>query len=135
MADPAETIAGSEVCPQHRHYTRAECQVGKTDDSGRNARAAGLVLMRRCHAVHVLGFADRPQFDRACAAVMLDALDMNGRNDAVSAANVGQVLVEQVAAVRVFPEVVMRIAYRKVRLERCLARAIEPFRAVGHRQP
>src|SRR4029077_7284539 len=75
-----------------------------------------------------LALADRPHFLGTAGAVARAALDEDGRDDVVPRIDVGQQLVEQVAAARVIPEMMVRIDDRQAWLEDLLGALREPFR-------
>ena len=80
-----------------------QSQIGKTDDAGADLRLG-------CQAIGFLGdrpdefaFAGRPHLLGAGLAVAGAALNEDGGDDVVPGIDVGQQLVEQIAAARVIP--------------------------------
>ena len=129
-AHAAKARARRAMGVQHRRHGGAEAQVGETDDAGGDPHVRRL---RGCgELVHALGLADRPQFGRALVAVEHRALDVHGARYAVSAMGVGDEVLDQVAAVRVDPQVMMRIADRQIRIECGLGAERQPGVAVVH---
>src|SRR5207248_1086029 len=69
---------------------------------------------------------------RTAGAVARAALDEAGGDDVVHGIDVGQQLIEKVAAARVFPQMMVGVDDRPLRLEDLLGQLAEPFR-VGQR--
>src|SRR5205823_4326045 len=80
-------------------------------------RAVASARAHRGDAVHELGLADRALLSRAARTVHRHALDEHGGDHVMAAARVGQQLVEEVTALRMVPEVMVRIDDRQVGLE------------------
>jgi|SRR5262252_1793191 len=111
MTNAAEAVAaGTNMGRQNRLYPVAEHQIRMPDNAGTNpclaVRPTG-ALSR--HAIDELGFADRPQLDRAGLAVHRSRLDEHGRHNVVAAIGVGTEIVEQVAPPVTVPKMVMRV--------------------------
>jgi hypothetical protein len=68
----------------------------------------------------------------AARAIARAALNEHGRDDVVAGIDVGQQLVEQIAATRVVPEMMVRVDDRQIRLEDLLGQFAEPF-GIGQR--
>ena len=79
-----------------------------------------------------LAFADRPHFLGTAGAIARTALDEHGRDDVVSRVDVGQEFVEQIAAARVVPEMMVRVDDRQIGFEYLLRQLAEPFE-IGQR--
>jgi hypothetical protein len=105
MADAAEApIAGSDLCLQHARHAVAEPQVGAPDNTGAEAALAVLsALAHRRRAVDEFDFADRLHLRRPVGAVHRAAFDKDAVRDVVTAAGVGEQLVEQVAVLFAVP--------------------------------
>ena len=128
MADAAQTVAaGTDVRLQDRLDPAAQSQIGVADDPGADPRLA--VDSARTHggdAVSELGFADRPHLDRAAPTVHRPGLHEHRRDDVVTAAGVGQELIEEVTPARPVPQMVVRINDRQVGVEDGLEAPIKP---------
>jgi len=99
MADaPEAAVTGGDLRLQHARDAVAEAQIGVSDDAGTQpalaVAAAG--AHRRC-TVDEFDFADRLHLGRAVGAVHLAAFDKDALDDVVTAAGIGEQLVEQVA--------------------------------------
>jgi hypothetical protein len=64
----------------------------------------------------------------AARAIAGAALDKDGRDNVVAGIDVGQELVEQIAAAGVVPEMVVRVDDRQFRFEDVFPQFVEPFR-------
>src|SRR6185369_4677960 len=119
MADAAEAaVAGSDLRLQHARYAVAEAQVGMPDNAG--AQPALAVLSARAHrrrAVDEFDFADRLHLGRPVGAVHRPAFDKDALRDLVTAAGVGEQLVEQVAVPAPIPQMMVRIDDLERRLQ------------------
>ena len=135
VADAAEApAADGDLCLQHVAHARAEGEIGVADD--RLGDAARAVIARRAHggdAVDELDLADRRHLGGAVPAVHRLALEEDGGDDVVSAADIGQQLGQEVAAaMRRVPEVMVRIDDRQLRLQRRLGRPLrQPRLQIG----
>src|SRR5262249_47350254 len=79
-----------------------------------------------------LAFADRSHFLGAPGAIARSALDEHGLDDVVPRVDVGQQFVEQIAAARMIPEMMMRVDDRQIGFENLLAQLAKPC-GVGQR--
>jgi hypothetical protein len=79
------------------------------------------------NAVDELGFAHRPQFDRACSARQ----HKHGGDYVVAAAGIREQFIEQIALASPVPEMVVGIYDRQIRLKDWFLALIEPFLADG----
>ncbi len=121
-AIPGDTVAKAAKAPsgggyfgfQQRPHTRADAQVSTANDT--LGDAAGPVVAGGTHrrnAIHELDLTQGRHLRRATLAIHRAAFKENGRDDVVSAAEVGQQFRKQVAAaLGRIPEVVVRINYR-----------------------
>jgi hypothetical protein len=111
MADAAEAaVAGRDLRLQHAGHTVAEAQVGVPDDTGAEAALAVLsALGHRRRAIDEFDFADRLHLCRPVGAVHRAAFDEDALRDVVTAAGVGEQLVEQVAVPGFVPQMMVRI--------------------------
>jgi hypothetical protein len=119
MADAAEaTVAGSDLRFQHARHAVAEAQVGVPDNAG--AQPTLPKLSARAHrrrAVDEFDFADRPHFRRPVGAVHRAAFDKDALRDVVTAAGIGEQLVEQVTVPAAIPQMMVRIDDLERRLQ------------------
>jgi hypothetical protein len=129
VADAAKAVAsGPQMRGKHRFDPGAEREIGMSDNRGAGPDLA--IAAARAHggnAVDELGLANRPHLRRPARAQHRARLHINGRDDIVPAAGVGQELVEQIAPSGPIPQMVMRIDNRQLRLEDRLLVAIEPI--------
>ena len=87
----------------------------------------------RCDAVDEFGFTDRPHFDRPRVPLHGGRFDEYGRDDVVTAAGIGQQIIEHVTPPRSHPQMMMRIDDRQLRLKDRLLPPIKPILS-GNRQ-
>ena len=83
-------------------------------------------------AADELAFADRPHLLGTAGAIARAALDEHGRDDVVAGVDVGQELVEQIAAARVIPQMMVRVDDRQIGIENLLGELAEPC-GIGQR--
>src|SRR5258708_2193050 len=111
MAYAAEAaVAGSDLRLQHARYAVAEAQVGVPDNAG--AQPALAELSARAHrrrAVDEFDFADRLQLRRPVGPVHRAAFDEDALRDVVTAAGIGEQLVEQAAVPGAVPPMMVRL--------------------------
>src|SRR5580692_2643092 len=111
MADAAEAaVAGSDLRLQHARYAVAEAQVGVPDNPG--AQPALAELSARTHrrrSVDEFDFADRLHLRRPVGAIHRAAFDKDALRDVVTAAGIGEQLVEQVSVPAAIPQMMVRI--------------------------
>src|SRR6516162_1672020 len=69
---------------------------------------------------------------RPLVPIARTSLDEHGRDDVVPRVDVGQEFVEQIAAARVLPEMMVRVDDRQIGLEDLLGQLLEPF-GIGQR--
>ena len=146
VAYAAEAIrARRDVRLQHLVYRRAEQQVRVADDAGAGPHCAVTAACAlRGDALHELGLANGPERLPPLGAVHGAALHEDGLLDAVGP-RVLQELVQQVAAPRVVPEVMVRIADSEIPFEGLLFSRRQPcllgrgagdiLAEAGHRVP
>ena len=131
MADAAEAaVAGGDLRLQHAGDAIAEAQIGVADDAG--AKPAFAVAAARAHrrgAVDEFDLADRLHLGRAIGAVHRAAFDKDAVDDVVTAAGIGEQLVEQVAMPVAIPQMMMRIDDLERRLQDLLLALSEPRRS------
>jgi hypothetical protein len=143
MANAAEAaVAGSDLRLQHTRHAVAETQVGVPDDAGAQPALAVLsALTHRRRAVDEFDFADRLHLRGAGGAVHRPAFDKDALRDVVTAAGVGEQLVEQVAVPVAVPQMMVRIDDLERRLQdflfplrppRRIAVARSGWSAAGH---
>jgi hypothetical protein len=132
LADAAEPATGRSDLPFEHRINIGQPQIGEADDAGANPglNAASIALLR--DRPDELAFADRAHFLGTAGAIARTALDEHGRDDVVPRAHIGQELVEQIAAARVIPEMMVRVDDRQIGLEDFLGPLAEPF-GVGQR--
>ncbi len=121
VAEAAQTPAGGgDLCFEQFAHARTDAEVAAADDA--LGDAARSVTARRTHrrdAVDELDLAQRRHLAWAALAVHRAAFEEDGRDDVVSAADIGQQLGQQIAAaLRRVPEMVVRVDDRQVRLQR-----------------
>src|SRR5580700_9971105 len=132
MADAAEAaVAGSDLRLQHARHAVAEAQIGMPDNAGAQPALAELSARahRRC-PVDEFDFADRLHLRRPVGAVHRAAFDKDALRDVVTAAGIGEQLVEQVAVPVAVPQMMMRIDDLERRLQDFLF-ALRPPRRVA----
>jgi hypothetical protein len=119
MANPAEAaVASSDLRLQHARHAVAEAQVGVSDNPGAQPALAVLsALTHRCRAIDEFDFADRLHFRRPVGAVHRAAFDEDALRDVVTAAGIGEQLVEQVAVSAAVPQMMVRIDDLERRLQ------------------
>src|ERR1700757_1242544 len=93
---------------KHRIHIR-QSQIGEAHDTRENFGLAPPPIALLGDRPHELAFADRPHFLWTAGAIAGAALDEYRRDDVVSRVDIGQELVEQIAAARVIPEMMVRI--------------------------
>ena len=136
MANSAKPRTGCGVGVENFADRSPEVQIRVTDD--RCARPGIAVDTARTHgrdAVDELGLANRFQRPRSVGTVHGAALHEHRRADVVTAADIDQQLIEQIAAARVVPEVVVGVADREVRFDDVLVHLREPFVAIHSDKP
>ena len=122
IADSAKaTGARRDVCLEHRGDARSELHVGPAHHARRHgARPVQAACRHRGHALHEFGLTYTLQFLGICLAVHRVAVCEHSRDDIV-AAEFAHELVDEVALIgrlagAQVPEVVVRVAERKLRL-------------------
>ena len=131
VPDPSEPRTGRSVRVENVADGRAEVQVGVPDDGGASScRSVAAARAHRRDAVDELRLADGLQRLRPIGAVHRAAFHEHRGDDVVAAAGVGEQLVEQIAVLRVVPEVVVRVADRQLRLDDLLGDLRKPLIAV-----
>ena len=121
VAQPAQAPAGrGDLCFQQFAHPRTDAEVAAADDAlGHAAWSVTTRRTHRCDAVDELDLAQRRHLGWAALAVHRAAFEEDGRDDVVSAADIGEELGQQIAAaLRRVPEVVVRVDDRQVRLQR-----------------
>jgi hypothetical protein len=132
LADAAEPPAGRrDLSFQHR-VEIVEAQIGKADDAGADPRLAAAPVALLGDRADEFALADAAHFLRPARAIARAALDEHGRDDIVARIAVRQQFVEQIAAARVIPQMMVRIDDRQIGLEDFLPQLAEPF-GVGQR--
>ena len=121
VAQAAQAPTGSgDLGLQQFAHARADGEVAAADDG--LGDAAGAVIARGAHrgdAVDELDLAQGGHLARAVLAVHRAAFEEHGRDDVVTAADIGQQFGQQVvAAMRRIPEMMVRIDDRQIRLQR-----------------
>src|SRR5438477_275263 len=107
-------------------------QIGEADDAGADLGLATAPIRLLGDRPDEFALADRPHLLGAAGAIARTALDEDGGDDVVPRIDVGQQLVEQIAAPWMIPEMMMRVDDRQFGLEDLLDALAEPFR-VGQR--
>ena len=109
----------------------AEFEIDRPDDTCRDLGFT--VEAGRRHgrdAIHKFGFADGSEGHRAVLPKHRPTFDEHGRNDVMPAIHVGADLVDEITwlhpAIDLVPQVMVRIAYRQIRLQRLFMDKIEP---------
>ena len=128
MADASKSaVAGGDLGLQHARDRVTQPQICMTDDAAAQPRRAVLPAgaHRRC-PVDKLGFADRLHLDRAIGAVHRAALDKNGLGDVVTAAGVGEQLLDQKTVPGAVPQMVVGIDDLQPRFDDLLLPQCEP---------
>src|ERR1700730_2441887 len=105
MSNAAEAaVAGSDLRLQHARHAVAEAQIGMPDNAGAQPALAELsALAHRRRAVDEFDFADRLHLLRPVGAVHGAAFDKHALRDVMTAAGVGEQLVEQVTVLVLVP--------------------------------
>ena len=132
MPDTAKSRTGCAMRFEHVANRMTQAQVREADDPGCNPRPGLTALQGRRATVHELGFADRPQPGRTVRAVLLVALNVDRARYPVAAADIGEKFLDQIAARRELPEMVVRITDLDVGVDRSLDRAREPLLPCCH---
>jgi hypothetical protein len=104
------TVAGGDLRLQHPRHPVAKAQVSVPDYAG--AQPALAILSARGHrrrAVDEFDFADRLHLRRPFGAVHRGAFDKDALHDVVTAAGIGEQLVEQIAVPGAIPQMMVRI--------------------------
>ena len=135
IADSAKPGTRGHVRLEHRRHGGAEPQVRESDDTRRNARRP--VHAARAHrgdTVDEFRFADRPHGLRTIQPIHRATFGEHGRHDVVPGVHVREQLVQQVAIPvgrrrgSTVPEMVVRVANRKIGSKRLLDRQFVPCR-------
>ena len=133
MSDAAEPVGACGLQRfQHRLDARAQIEVGVSHDRGcRACRAIQSAFARRSEPLHEFHLPHRPHLLGACRPVHGARLDEHRRAHVVAAVHVVGQLIQQITLIwypsrAKVPEVVMRIADRKVRFQRLLLRQRKP---------
>ena len=117
LADAAKPSAGrSDLAFEHPIDIR-QPQIGEADDAGANLGLAAAPVALLGDRSDELAFADRAQFLGTAGAIARTALDEHARDDVVARAHIGQQFVEQIAAARVIPEMMVRVDDRQIGLD------------------
>ena len=98
LTDAAKPPACGGNLPFEHRIDIWQPQIGEANDTGANLglAAAPIALLGDCP--YELAFADRPHFVWTAGAIARTALDEHGRDDVVSRIDIGQEVVEQIAA-------------------------------------
>ncbi len=128
LADAAKAPAGRFDLPFEHRLEVCRSQIGKTDDPGADLRPGSPTIAFLGDRPDEFAFADRPHLFGTGLPVAGAALDEDGCDDVVPGIDIGQQLVEQIAAARVIPQMMVRIDDRKFGLEDVLGQFAEPFR-------
>ena len=113
-----------DVRLQHGVDRLAQAEVAIADDAGTGAQPERFGA--RGHGGDVFGLAHRPQFLRPVGAIGEAALDEHGGPHVVARRQIGAQLIEQVAAGRTLPQMMVRIDDRQRRIDDVLAQLREP---------
>ena len=104
---------------QHFFDRGPQSQIGETDYSRRNPRVTVLPAgALRSDAVDEFGLTHRSQRFGAVRPIHRETFDKDGRDYPMPGSGIAQDLVEQVAVVRMIPQVMMRIDDRQLRRDR-----------------
>jgi hypothetical protein len=128
---------GGHLRLQHGPHSRSAGQVGVADDACRDLGLPIKARGRHCRdAVRELDLADVSHLLWSVGAVHRKVLDEHRRDDVVTALQVAQDLVQQIASVDppfpTIPEVMMRVADRQSRVDGLLPNLRQPVVIGGH---
>jgi len=128
MADASKSaVAGGDLGLQHARDRVTQPQICMTDDAAAQPRRPVLAAgTHRGRPIDELGFSDRLHFDRALGAVHRAALDKNGLGDVVTAAGVGEQLLDQKTVPGAVPQMVVGIDDLQPRFDDLLLPQCEP---------
>src|SRR6516165_1468572 len=127
LPDAAKPAAGrGDLAFEHR-IDIGQPQIGEAYDAGANFGLAAAPVTLLGDRPDELAFADRPHLLRAAGPIARTALDEHGRDDVVTRVDVGQEFVEQIAAARVIPEMMVRVDDRQIGFEYLFGQLAEPF--------
>ncbi len=132
MAYTAKPPARLKVCLEYRLHGRSQGKVCKTHNACCHFCHPGPGVNRSCNPLDEFGFTYWPQFERSFAAVELLALHEHRLVHPVTAPEVRGKLIDQIAASRVIPDMVMGIADQELRLDGLLGGQGQPFFPVSH---
>ena len=125
LADALEAAAaGLDVRLQHGVDRFAQAEVAVADDT--RARAQSRSFGTLSHGGDVFSLTHRTQFLGPIAAIGKAALDEHGGLHIVPGREIGVQLVEQIAAGRPLPQMMVRIHDRQCRIDDVLAQPDEP---------
>ena len=132
MTDAAKPSARRGDLPFKHRIDVCQPQIGEADDAGANLGLPAAPVALLGNPPDELAFADRAHFLGAAGAIAGTALDEDGRDDVVPRIDVGHEVVEQIAAPRVVPEMMVRVDDRQPRFEDLFGEPLEPCR-IGQR--
>jgi len=132
LADAAKPPTGRDDLPFKHRFDIEQPQIGEADDAGANFGLAAAPVALIGNRPDELAFADRAHFLGTAGPIARTTLDEHGRDDVVPRVDVGQEFVEQIAAARVIPEMMVRIDDRQIGPEDLLGQLAEPY-GIGQR--
>src|SRR6516165_6658821 len=109
LADAAKPAAGRGDLPFEHRIDIGQPQVGKADDAGADLGLAAALVALFGDRPDELALADRTHLLGAAGAIARTALDEHGLDDVVAGVDIGQQLVEQIAATWMVPEMIVRV--------------------------
>src|SRR6516165_13111 len=107
LADAAKPATSGGDLPFEYRINIGQPQIGEADDARANLGLTASPVALFGNRPNELAFADRAHFLGPAGAIARTALDEHGLDDVVPGIDVGEQFVEQIAATRMVPEMMM----------------------------
>ena len=132
MSDAPEPLgARGDVRFEYCLRTVTQGKVHVSDDARVDLRLAALSNVFVGNTLDEYRFAQGPHLDGAISPVLRRALQEHRLDDVVSGAKVSEQVRQEIAVLRTLPQVVMRVAYGQVGVNRVLGGLGKPVASLG----